>query len=124
MKRICAALAAFMMIFTVSCAHEAEQITSDALPPPLPAVSVSAVGELSEEVRGAWIASVYNINYPSRPDLTADELKSEFDAILESALRLGLNTLFFQVRPCDDALYSSELFPVSSYLSSDGKSTV
>lgn len=59
-----AALAAFMMIFTVSCAHEAEQITSDALPPPLPAVSVSAVGELSEEVRGAWIASVYNINYP------------------------------------------------------------
>ena len=53
MKRICAALAAFMMIFTVSCAHEAEQITSDALPPPLPAVSVSAVGELSEEVRGA-----------------------------------------------------------------------
>ena len=121
MKRICAALAAFMMIFTVSCAHEAEQITSDALPPPLPAVSVSAVGELSEEVRGAWIASVYNINYPSRPDLTADELKSEFDAILENALRLGLNTLFFQVRPCDDALYSSELFPVSSYLSSDGK---
>ncbi|MFR5889624.1 MAG: glycoside hydrolase family 10 protein [Lachnospiraceae bacterium] len=68
-----------------------------------------AVGELSEEVRRK-IASVYNINYPSRPDLTADELKSEFDAILENALRLGLNTLFFQVRPCDDALYSSNFF--------------
>ncbi len=73
------------------------------------------------ELRGVWIASVYNIDYPSAPDLTAEKLKSELDQILDTCEKNGLNTVFFQVRPACDALYESELFPVSSYLSSSGK---
>ena len=72
------------------------------------------------EVRGVWIASVYNIDYPSRTDLTADELKAEIDAILETCVKNNLNTVFFQVRPTCDALYKSELFPVSANLSTTG----
>lgn len=72
------------------------------------------------EVRGVWIASVYNIDYPSRTDLSAEQLKAEIDAILDTCEENSLNTVFFQVRPTCDALYSSELFPVSKNLSTTG----
>ncbi len=72
------------------------------------------------EVRGVWIASVYNIDYPSAPGLSADQLKAEIDSILDTCEKNGLNTVFFQVRPSCDALYKSQLFPVSSYLSRSG----
>ncbi len=72
------------------------------------------------EVRGVWIASVYNIDYPTRADLSADELKAEIDAILDTCEKNNLNTIFFQVRPHCDALYDSEIFPVSSSISSSG----
>lgn len=85
---------------------------------------VTNAGDITEEVRGVWIASVYNINFPSAPDLSADKLKSEMDSIIDRTLSLGLNTVFFQVHPASDALYKSKLFPVSKYLSSDGKLTL
>lgn len=75
------------------------------------------------EVRGVWIASVFNIDYPSKTDLSADELKAEIDDILDTCAENGLNTVFFQVRPSCDALYKSDIFPISKVLSSDGKLT-
>jgi len=72
------------------------------------------------EVRGVWIASVFNIDYPSRADLSADQLRAEIDAILDTCEKNNLNTVFFQVRPSCDALYKSDIFPVSSSLSSSG----
>lgn len=73
------------------------------------------------EIRGVWIASVYNIDYPSRTDLSADELKAEIDSILDTCEKNKLNTIFFQVRPSCDALYDSDIFPISSYISSNGE---
>ncbi len=75
------------------------------------------------EVRGIWIATVGNINFPSKKGLSADKLKAELRDIVASCTRLGLNTVFFQVRPTADALYDSELFPASEYVSGkQGKS--
>ena len=85
------------------------------------ALEVTSIGDLKEEVRGTWIASVYNINFPSAPDLPEEKLKDEINTIIDGCRRIGLNTLFFQVHPCSDALYKSEQFPVSRYLSSTGK---
>ncbi|MBR6290325.1 MAG: family 10 glycosylhydrolase, partial [Clostridia bacterium] len=73
------------------------------------------------EVRGVWIASVWNIDYPSSAYLSDDELKAEIDDIIDNCKKLSLNTVFFQVRPACDALYKSDLFPVSQFLSADGK---
>ena len=70
---------------------------------------------------GVWAASVYNLDFPSRPDLSADELKAELDTIIENTKSWGLNALFLQVRPCADALYPSDIFPVSGVLSSSGE---
>lgn len=70
----------------------------------------------NEEMRGVWIASVININYPSKTGLSEKELKAELDSIVENAKEAGLNAVFFQVRPTADALYPSEIFPYSKYL--------
>lgn len=72
------------------------------------------------EIRGVWIASVFNINYPSARDLGADALRAEIDDIVATASKNGLNTVCFQVRPSCDALYKSEIFPVSRVLSTEG----
>ncbi len=68
------------------------------------------------EIRALWIASVANINFPSRRGLSSDELKSEIDSILTEALENSMNTVIIQVRPSSDALYISKLFPSSEYL--------
>jgi len=70
----------------------------------------------SSEIRGIYIATVQNINYPSTPGLTADQLKYELDAIIAVCIDTNLNTIYFQVRPSSDAFYKSDIFPVSQYL--------
>lgn len=79
--------------------------------------AASATQMPEEGMRGVWVASVYNIDYPTRQGMTADELKSEADAMLDNIKAMGLNTVFFQARPSSDALYDSDLFPWSRYVS-------
>lgn len=73
------------------------------------------------ETRGVFVPTVYNLSFPSKADLSADELKEELDEIVETSKKAGLNSIFFQVRPSCDALYASNFFPVSSVLSSTGE---
>jgi uncharacterized lipoprotein YddW (UPF0748 family) len=68
------------------------------------------------EFRAAWVASVNNIDWPSRRDLTVAQQQEELVRIVERAQWIGLNALILQVRPAADALYSSELEPWSEYL--------
>lgn len=68
-------------------------------------------------MRGVWVSTVYNIDYPSAQGLTADQLRSEADTILDNIAQMGLNTVFLQVRPSADALYDSDIFPASRYVS-------
>ena len=70
----------------------------------------------ARELRGLWIATVWNIDFPSRTGLTADASKAELDVIVDVAARSGLNALFFQVRPEGDALYASSIEPWSRWL--------
>lgn len=69
------------------------------------------------EFRGVWVASVANIDWPSRPGLSSQEQMAEATALLDCALGLHLNAVVLQVRPAADALYASELEPWSEYLS-------
>jgi len=68
------------------------------------------------EFRAAWVATVGNIDWPSKKDLTTAEQKTELLAMLDRAAQLKLNVLIFQVRPACDALYASKLEPWSEYL--------
>ncbi len=70
-----------------------------------------------KSMKAIWIATVSNINFPSKRGLSEDSLKQELSAIVASAQSLGANTIFFQVRPCGDSLYKSSIFPYSHYVS-------
>jgi uncharacterized lipoprotein YddW (UPF0748 family) len=68
------------------------------------------------EFRGVWVASVANIDWPSRPGLTAWDQQLELIQILNRAVELNLNAVILQVRPSADALYQSKYEPWSEYL--------
>ncbi|MEA2709390.1 MAG: hypothetical protein QOF78_1991 [Phycisphaerales bacterium] len=68
------------------------------------------------EFRGVWIATVGNINWPSKPGLPVQEQQREIIDLLDYAARLKLNAVFIQVRPAADAFYPSNLEPWSQYL--------
>src|SRR5687768_10215353 len=68
------------------------------------------------EFRAVWVASVSNIDWPSRPGLSTAEQQAELRAILDLSAALNLNAVILQVRPATDALYASALEPWSPYL--------
>ena len=72
--------------------------------------------EPAREFRGAWVATVANINWPSQPGLAVTQQKAELLALLDAAIENNLNAVLFQVRPACDAFYKSELEPWSEYL--------
>ena len=69
------------------------------------------------EFRGAWVATVYNLDWPSKPGLPAATQKAQLRALLDRAVELKLNAILFQVRPASDALYASTKEPWSEFLS-------
>lgn len=71
---------------------------------------------LPREFRGVWVASVANIDWPSKRTLTTAQQQAELIALLDRAVALRLNAVVFQVRPAGDALYASKIEPWSEYL--------
>jgi uncharacterized lipoprotein YddW (UPF0748 family) len=70
----------------------------------------------SAGVSAVWISTVENIDWPSRPGLPVAQQQSEYRAILDTAVRLGLDTVIVQVRPTADALWPSPYEPWSHWL--------
>lgn len=73
----------------------------------------------AREFRAAWVATVANIDWPSKPGLTAAQQRAEALGLMEAAKRAGLNALVFQVRPACDAMYASEIEPWSEFLTGE-----
>ncbi|MFC3996623.1 family 10 glycosylhydrolase [Nocardiopsis sediminis] len=71
------------------------------------------------QMRGAWLTTVRNIDWPSEPGLPADEQQEELRERLDAAQGLGLNTVFLHIRPTADAMYASELEPWARYLTGE-----
>ncbi|MEU6402790.1 family 10 glycosylhydrolase [Streptomyces sp. NPDC046985] len=68
------------------------------------------------EMRGMWLATVANRDWPSRPGLDAARQRAELTALLDAAVRRRLNTVIFQARPSADALWPSPYEPWSQWL--------
>ena len=69
-----------------------------------------------EELRAVWVATVSNIDYPSKPTTNTEILKQEFIKLLDMHQRNGMNAVVVQVRPATDAFYPSPLEPWSQWL--------
>jgi uncharacterized lipoprotein YddW (UPF0748 family) len=73
--------------------------------------------QVAKEFRAAWIASVANINWPSKPGLSTAEQQKEAIFLLDFLKKNNFNAVIFQVRPQADAFYKSDLEPWSVFLS-------
>lgn len=69
-----------------------------------------------QELRAAWIASVANINWPSKPGLSTADQQKEAIALLDLLQGLNFNAAILQIRPQADALYKSNIEPWSYFL--------
>ncbi len=98
----------FLFLLTTSLSHAWQQVNENAPEP-------------AREFRAAWVATVFNLDWPSRSGLSAAQQKSELLQIIEQASRLRLNAIILQVRPNGDAVYQSAIEPWSAWLSGPGQ---
>ncbi|GHO42715.1 glycoside hydrolase family 10 protein [Ktedonospora formicarum] len=68
------------------------------------------------QLRAAWIATVENTDWPSKPGLPAETQKQEYITHLNELQQMRLNAAVVQVRPAADAFYPSQYAPWSQYL--------
>ncbi|WP_017611165.1 glycoside hydrolase family 10 protein [Nocardiopsis xinjiangensis] len=71
------------------------------------------------DMRGAWLTTVRNIDWPSEPGLSEEEQKEELDAWLDDAVDMNLNSVFLHARPTADAVYDSDMEPWARYLTGE-----
>ena len=85
-------------------------------PPASPDAISDVPPPVAREFRGVWVASVSNIDWPSRRGMSTAEQQAELLTILDRAVQLRLNAIILQVRPSADALYESKIEPWSEFL--------
>lgn len=115
-----AALVAAVALLGVSMAcdvgDQAQGAEPAAFAAECPAVRPSADSP-TRQLRGMWIATVANIDWPSKPGLSPARQKAEYRRLLDTARALNLNAVFVQIRPTGDAFYPSPYEPWSQWLS-------
>ncbi len=76
----------------------------------------SAPPPVMREFRGLWVATVANIDWPSKPGESTWDQQRELLAILDKAVSLNMNAIVLQIRPGADAFYASPYEPWSQFL--------
>jgi uncharacterized lipoprotein YddW (UPF0748 family) len=79
-------------------------------------LSLMAWGQPKYEFRAVWIATVDNIDWPSKGNFNTALQKEEFIRQLDMHQRNGMNAVIVQVRPAADAFFPSTLEPWSEWL--------
>ena len=69
-----------------------------------------------KDLRGAWVSTVSNIDWPSARTLSSAQQQAELIRILDTLNNTGINSVFLQIRPECDALYQSFIDPWSYWL--------
>ncbi|MBX7172868.1 MAG: family 10 glycosylhydrolase [Pyrinomonadaceae bacterium] len=72
--------------------------------------------KVAREFRGMWIATVANLDFPSKQNLTAEQQKAELIKLLDLATELRMNAVIFQIRSMGDAVYYSDIEPASPFI--------
>lgn len=102
-----------VLALSLAASAGAQESSDSALPEPPPPPPIP------RELRGVWVATVENIDWPGEPGLPVEMQQAQARAILDRAAEMNLNTIVFQVRPAADAMYPSDLEPWSYYLTGE-----
>lgn len=76
---------------------------------------ISGFSQLKRNVRGVWLTTYYNIDWPQK-NLTTQQQQASLLKILDTLYSVGINTIYFQVRSQCDAMYNSNIDPWSADL--------
>jgi uncharacterized lipoprotein YddW (UPF0748 family) len=68
------------------------------------------------DFRGAWVATVTNLDWPSSRNLTTAAQQEELISLFNELERININAVIFQIRTECDALYNSPYEPWSYWL--------
>jgi uncharacterized lipoprotein YddW (UPF0748 family) len=115
-KSLLLSLLAVAACALMACSSTPTPDTPSPIPPSAWEISKLTPPEPVREFRAAWVATVANIDWPSKPGLSSDEMRAEIVQNVQTAKRIGLNALILQVRPAADAIYPSALEPWTEWL--------
>ncbi|GAB6109646.1 family 10 glycosylhydrolase [Fusibacter bizertensis] len=90
--------------------------SNNATPTFADSLTTERLDEINKDFKGLWVATVLNLDYPSKTTTDSATLKKEAITILDKAQSMGINAIILQVRPSADALYQSKIYPWSKYL--------
>ena len=76
----------------------------------------SSSAQIKNEFRGAWIATVTNIDWPTKGNYDSDKQRAEYIRLLDTLQSVGMNAVIGQIRPAADAFYPSPYEPWSEWL--------
>ncbi|WP_394516572.1 glycoside hydrolase family 10 protein (plasmid) [Pantoea sp. SGAir0430] len=120
MKRVARLLSAVLLL--ASCASEPPKSLVTPFPsptkPPVPAKPAAQ----TEPLRGVWLTTVSRLDWPPISSVTASpalrirQQQQALTAKLDKLHSLGINTVFFQVKPDGTALWRSRILPWSDTL--------
>ena len=82
---------------------------------PMTGFQTVSVGH-ERQMRGAWVATVYNINWPVTASGSVKAMKDYTVSFLDKMQKTNMNAVFFQVRPEADSFYKSSIEPWSRFL--------
>ena len=71
------------------------------------------------EDRGVWISYLEMADFLKATDGSEKAFRAFAERMVLHSKEMGFNVIIFQVRPFGDALYASEVFPWSAYISSE-----
>ncbi|ULQ52229.1 glycoside hydrolase family 10 protein [Flavihumibacter fluvii] len=83
--------------------------------PPEESVPVTT-SPVQKEFRAAWIATVDNIDWPTKGTVDPETQRAEYIRLLDMHVANGLNAVIVQVRPAADAFFPSQYEPWSEWL--------
>ena len=103
----------FFLNTILHCANKIKRVLSAVV---LSFILLSLSAQTKPEFRGVWIATVDNIDWPTKGDYNSNSQKASFIKMLDMHQRNGINALVVQIRPCTDAFYPSPYEPWSQWL--------
>ncbi len=100
-----------LVLWLVTAPRKTVPVAATTQPVPTATLSPAATA-----VKGVWVASVDNLNFPTQTGQTPEQLTQQIDAMVTNCADAGITDIFLQVRPSGDALYPSAIFPWSATL--------
>ena len=87
-------------------------------PPEPPSPPNQEEAYVRKELRGAWIASVWNIDWPLE-NYSVEGQKKIYTDYLDGFVSANLNAVFMQIRPTADAFYNSQYESWSKWITGE-----